>query len=119
MSQQQTLQQLRAAQAWKHVESVGSDNQKDYTSLVRSLPALIQSDGLATTLAFLRAKGKVHHNLVYDHLSAWILPHLNAKGDFIEWLINTHSFNYRQATTETLAYLAWLKRFAEAKGTDQ
>lgn len=120
MSNQRTLQQLRAAQAWQDVESVAGSSQKEYASLVRSLPALIQSDGLATSLAFLCAKGKTHHEAVYKHLGKWVLKELDAEGDFIQWLIheNTGSFKYRQATTETLAYLTWLKRFAEAKDSE-
>lgn len=120
MSQQRTLQQLRAAQAFQDVESVSGNVQSEYNSLVRSLPALIQSDGLAPTLAFLNAKGKPHHKAAYEHLGAWVLKELNGSGKFIEWLISTDtdSFKYRQATTETMAYLTWLKRFAEAKGIE-
>jgi CRISPR/Cas system CMR-associated protein Cmr5 small subunit len=34
----------------------------------------------------------------------------------LEWLLKQSTTEYRRATAETLAYLSWLKRFAEAKG---
>jgi CRISPR-associated protein Cmr5 len=120
-TQQQTLQQERALHAWQQIETVnGSD--KEYGSLVRGLPAMIQHDGLAPTLAFLKAKKKDHHLRVYNQLSAWFTPSENhhppieIKGDLLEYLIKNNSTSYRQITTEALAYLSWLKRFAEAKG---
>ncbi|MEL6407022.1 MAG: type III-B CRISPR module-associated protein Cmr5 [Chloroflexota bacterium] len=116
MSQQRTLQQKRAKQAFTDVNSVQDSVQKEYGSLVRGLPALIQSDGLATTLVFLQAKGKAHHKDAYKHLSAWVMKQLGEEGDLMQWLLKVDSFDYRQATTETMAYLTWLKRFAEAKG---
>lgn len=120
MSLQQTLQQRRAASASADVDSMKGDN--EYGSLVRSLPALIQSDGLATTLVFLQAKGKKHHQSAYKHVSHWVMSELSVKNetDLLKWLIadDTDSFQYRVATTEALAYLAWLKRFAEAKGIE-
>jgi CRISPR-associated protein Cmr5 len=120
MSQQKTLQQKRAAQAHTDVNRVSGDAQKEYGSLVRGLPALVQSDGLASTLVFLKAKGKTHHRAAYDHVSMWVMGHLtnDADDDLLEWLLKVNSFEYRQATTEALAYIAWLKRFAEARGLD-
>jgi CRISPR-associated protein Cmr5 len=119
MSNQQTLQQERAAQAFADVESVSQSAQTEYGSLVRGLPALIQSDGLATTLVFLKAKGKAHHLAAYNHLSNWVMGKVSKQsGDLITWLLKEDSFKYRQATTEALAYLTWLKRFAEAKGIE-
>jgi len=118
-TQQQTLQQKRAAHAWGCIEKVSS-NQKSYGLLVRGLPSLIQSDGLGQTLAFLKAKagGKQdkEHMVVYNHITAWVQQELNVKGDFLEWLLGQSSTEYRRATVEVLAYLNWIKRFAEAKG---
>lgn len=124
MSQQQTLQQQRAAHAWEQVEAISQtfnkDKRKEYGSLVRGLPAMIQHDGLAPTLAFLVAKDKHKHDSyywkAYSQLSDWVTKQLGIKGDLLEYLIKNDSATYRYASTEALAYLSWLKRFAEAKG---
>lgn len=126
-SAQQTLQQRRAAHAWACVEEVGSkkpeDFRKKYGSLVRGLPALIQIDGLGQALAFLKAKdkndGKTHYILAYQHVQSWTQSEhsaLKVQGDLLEWLLKQPTTDYRRATAEVLAYLNWLKRFAEAKG---
>lgn len=120
MSNQQTLQQKRAASAWKQiaeVEKLPEKTRKEYGSLVRGLPAMIQTDGLGATLAFMNAKAKEkeHHRKAYQHLAAWVVNEMGASGDLLQWLIGRGSSEYRQATAEALAYLHWLKRFAEAK----
>lgn len=118
MSQQQTLQQKRASHAWHAVEEVDKKSyKKDYGSLVRGLPAMIQTDGLAHTLAFLKAKGKDHHVSAYGTISRWVLGELGkGQGDLLEHLLNCSTIDYRRATSEALAYLQWLKRFVEARG---
>ena len=80
---------------------------------------------------------------LYRHVSAWVLKRLHpdetARNSLVEWLLkrpgqsdrgqaeqvvweyllewllDQSSDVYRRATTETLAYLNWLKRFAEAE----
>lgn len=120
-SRQQTLQQKRAADAYKKVSRIKSDD-KEYGSLVRGLPAMIQRDGLGQSLAFLLAKdkneGDTAHRRAYDHLSGWLKEQfkVDSQKDLLEWLLEQPSERYRQVTTETQAYLVWLKRFAEARG---
>lgn len=121
-TQQQTLQQQRAAHAWGQVEKVAQSD-KEYGSLVRGLPAMIQHDGLAPTLAFLKAKDKgkqsSHHWTAYKQLSDWVKSQITFEAesdDLLECLVKNSSTTYRHATTEALAYLSWLKRFVEAKG---
>jgi CRISPR-associated protein Cmr5 len=121
---QQTLQQKRAAHAWKCIEKVQAGIQKKYGSLVRGLPALIQSDGLGQTLAFLKAKdknkGNTEHIEAYSNISNWISIEFGItykQGEtLLEWLLTQETPMYRRVTAEALAYLNWLKRFAEAKG---
>jgi CRISPR-associated protein Cmr5 len=36
-------------------------------------------------------------------------------GSALEWILRQDSSTYRRATTESLAFLNWLKRFAEAE----
>jgi CRISPR-associated protein Cmr5 len=117
MARQQTLQQERASHAWQAVENVDTKSfKKEYGSLVRGLPAMIQTDGLAHTLAFLKAKGKEHHLSAYQTISSWALRQDKQKGDLILHLLNCETNEYRRIANETLAYLQWLKRFVEAKG---
>lgn len=119
-TQQQTLQQKRAAHAWACIEKVPAGIQKKYGSLVRGLPSLTLSDGLGQTLAFLKAKagGKQdkEHMVAYNHIAAWVQQELSVQGDFLEWLLKQSTTEYRRASAEVLAYLSWIKRFAEAKG---
>jgi CRISPR-associated protein Cmr5 len=113
-SRQQTLQQERAASAWEHVQRV-KQNLKEYTPLVRGAPATVLRDGLAPTLAFYGAKGASEHKQLLGHLNEWTKKQLKFKEDaLLQYLLQCSSADYRQATTEALAYLVWLKRFAEA-----
>jgi len=117
-SRRQTVEQRRAAQAWIDIQSVTS-NQKEYGSLVRGFAAMIQQDGLGPALAFLKAKRKGHHLTLHQHLSSWVLGEMKAPSedkDLLKWLLLQDSATYRHTATETLAYLGWLKRFAEAQG---
>jgi CRISPR-associated protein Cmr5 len=129
MAQQQaarlTLQQRRAASAHEHVKQAAGKTKtaKEYGSLVRGLPAMIQIDGLAQTLAFLKAKGGKDdtkpHNQAYAHLSEWLgkpeqFGFGSQKLDLMDWLLKQDSALYRMVTTEALAYLGWMKRFVEA-----
>lgn len=122
MSNQQTLQQQRAGSAWANIEKIatGYDKRKEYGSLVRGLPAMILSDGLAQTLAFLKAKAggdrSKREDVAYQQISSWVMGQLGLKGDLLEAILKEDSATYRQATMEALAYLHWLKRFVEAKG---
>jgi len=38
-----------------------------------------------------------------------------SNGDLLQWVLENDSVAYRRATTEALAFLTWLKRFAEAE----
>ncbi|HRE46691.1 MAG TPA: type III-B CRISPR module-associated protein Cmr5 [Aggregatilineales bacterium] len=113
-SNQQTLQQKRAAQAWKDVQS--AKKIKEYPSLVKGFAANVQRDGLGASLAFLQAKGKDEHNALNRHLSSWVLKELGWQGQtLLETLLTKNTADYRRATAEVLAYLLWLKRFAEGQ----
>jgi len=114
---QRLSDQSRAAQAWQDIGQVRTTSQAEYGSLARKLPALIQVNGLAQTLAFLRSKpDKDHFKLIYRHLDLWVGSHIGAEGDLLEWIVAQNSAQYRRATTEALAFAMWLRRFAEAKG---
>ena len=120
-SLQQTKEQERASKAWEYVSDKvkGQTFEGEYGSWVKKLPALVLTNGLGQTLAFLRAKGKDEANApqtLYNHLSEWVMGEIApAQGSLLEWLMGKDSATYRRATTEALAFINWLKRFAEAK----
>lgn len=119
MSGQQTLEQKRAKAAWDAVSDVKGKGLKDYGPLARSAPADIQVNGLGQTLSFWRAKGKPEHLALYQHVSTWVMGQLKAThpNGLMGWIMaeTTTSDQYRQATAEAMAFLMWLKRFAEAE----
>lgn len=131
-SMRRTTEQRRAGQAWQKVGQVKDQSkyQGEYKSLVRSIPADILSHGLGQVLAFLWAKGRKngqfkedHHSMLYQHLSVWVSNEMGwgQDGDLLKKLTQGETAttaNYRRATVETLAYLEWLKRFAEAELQD-
>lgn len=100
-------------------EEGGKNWKREYGSLARKVPSLILTNGLGQTLAFLKAKGKNNpsdeHEVLYQHITEWLKQQLKLNGDLLEWIVNSaNSQQYRLATMEALAFLQWLKRFAEA-----
>lgn len=116
-----TIEQKRATHAWGKIQSLSNKPdgfKKKYNALVKKVPVLILTNGLGQALAFLKAKSKNddHHMELYRHVSEGVdlqLP-LNGK-DLLEKLLQDNSTFLRQTTRTALAYLQWLKRFAEAE----
>lgn len=118
-----TLDQRRAHHAWETVASVAERKDRDdFKRAVMNLPAQVVGSGLGPALAFLWAKGKNEHLL--QALSDWVLDkHPNptstrpapAADALLKQFKQTDTVFLRRATSETLAYLQWLKRFAEAE----
>ena len=122
MSQQQTKEQQRAKAAWESIAAVrGKGFNSEYSSTAKNFPMMTLTNGLGQALAFLRAKGKREHRAFYHHLSAWVTNQMFPPSDdrLLERLLESESNIYRQATTEALAFAAWLKRFAEAELDDK
>lgn len=116
-NQRQSLEQQRAAAAWQAVQNVPDSNGNEFKSVVQSLPADIQSNGLGQTMAFLEAKGKDEHKAAFNAVAGWIKQRLHiADEHFIEWLMKKATTEqYRQATAEAIAFAIWMKRFTEAR----
>lgn len=117
-----TLEQERAQQAWLDVESVvkGKNFEAEYKGLVKNAPVLILTNGLTQTLSFFEAKKKPHHLALNRHISAWVCKKLKLtrpeqRPDLLKKLLDGDSNLLRLATQESLAYLQWLKRFADAQ----
>jgi CRISPR-associated protein Cmr5 len=95
---------------------------KNYRSYVKKIPTMILSNGLGQTLAFVKAKSEKGnaYDLIYKQLTEYMRsPHTariqmpQDKNDLVEWVISCNSSTYRYITQEILAFLNWLKRFAE------
>jgi CRISPR type III-B/RAMP module-associated protein Cmr5 len=116
------LEQIRAKHALTFWANPPSDVRGEGGGdVVRGLPALIVNNGLLATLAFSKAKGGGHENLMKEigrYLSVstpegpGILKGGSTLDTFIGELTKGDSTLLRLATTEALAYLAYLKRFA-------
>lgn len=128
MSHISNLEHERAKEAWSCIDYINTEDdydknfKKEYRSLVMKLPTLIISNGLGQTIAFLKSKSKSNENKekpeakIYKDLEGWLDKRIlwTTKGELIEKIIGLPSDKFRFATAETIAYLSWMKRFAEA-----
>ncbi|ROQ92064.1 type III-B CRISPR module-associated protein Cmr5 [Desulfosoma caldarium] len=123
-----TLDQIRAEYAWACVQGVD----EKYKNLAKGLPALVMSNGLMQTLAFLQGKaGKKEdknreineHEKLLGHLLDWLgRPEahvLRAKdsenfANAMKALSGCDSLLYQRATEEALAVLKWIRYLANA-----
>jgi CRISPR-associated protein Cmr5 len=132
MSQWRTVEQDRAKRALACVQKIKpkSKEASDYQSLAKHAPAHIQINGLGQTLAFWRSKRKDKNGnlkpegLIYEDVSAWVCERMgvnwkhtpNSRDEhLLVYLTKCSTADYRRATVETMAFLNWLKRFAEAE----
>jgi len=134
MSELKKLEQGRAKFAWDRALSAkgsGDLSYDEYKSYAKSLPMMIKSNGLGATLAFIRSKKTNKHGKntaygqIYDDLGAYfaqahkahlISTRTNDNRELIERIIDLDSYRYRMATIEVLAFMLWLRRFAEGLG---
>jgi CRISPR-associated protein Cmr5 len=110
-------EQDRAKDAFERVSHHKVSNDAgEYRQLVRGLPAMVQQCGLGQTMAFLASKREGHYAMALDDIREWLKRFDYAKGKdgVLKALMDGDSRGYKMATTEALAYLQWLKRFAEA-----
>jgi CRISPR-associated protein Cmr5 len=129
----QTLDQKRAAHALKCVKTTEKKDatmQSKYVSYVKGLPAAILMNGLGQALATERAASdKAHHELA-NHVAEWLLcsdsrtrystssaletPESEPVQKLLHRIVEGNQDAYLWAQSEALAYLNWLKRFANA-----
>ena len=103
--------------AWEHVSSVPESEKSDYKTRAKNLPAMIQINGLGSTMAFLLSKPKKNaYKRIYEHVSAWVTaPEQRGFSDDLMQLIRNEDVNlYRRATAEAIEYGIWLKRYVES-----
>lgn len=116
----QTLEQLRAADAWARAQGCSDEYQK----LAKGLPALIMNSGLMQVLAFLEEKGakekQRHCRELAQHLRQWLskrfpkdLPSAEFRA-FMERLMKAEPRTFQAITTEAFDWLRWARQMAAA-----
>jgi CRISPR-associated protein Cmr5 len=134
-----TLDQKRAEFALKKVQEVAKHEQEvakhgnasEYRAYARSLPFKILSNGLGQALAMELAAStkKEGHGLLLEHVTAWltatdgwgsspysgkVAENKYRSTELIQLIIARSAQDLVRAQFETMAYLKWLKKFAEA-----
>ncbi len=121
-SKRATLDQKRAAHAWEAVASVKRDakdekKRKEFGTQAKKMPTRILASGLGPALAFLEAKQ--YAPALVKALGGWVAkqrPPVDGLERLVVRIIQGDADFLRYATAESLAYLLWLVRFAEAEG---
>ena len=122
ITQRQKLEQGRADFAFKSATTGYNSHQKEYAPAVKKLPMMIKTNGLGATIAFMFSKGKTLGTIL-KNLDEWVNDKENLKtqdilkntegGTLVQKVLNLNSSEYRILTIEVIAYLNWLRRFAE------
>ena len=126
------LESGRASFAYQCAEGVDKSQKSEYKSYVKKLPMLIKTNGLGSAKSFYFANsasdGKVNtkktYGLVYRHVEDWLKKDNKNLIDFeqdklAKALLDLKSYEYRAVTIEVLAFLTWLRRFADGLAPDK
>lgn len=108
-----TIEQERAQKAYDLVQGINDEKIKEYKSAADKFPAMIVNCGLLQALSFYKSKKQLKP--AFNDLKAWFCKHYNwdANTDFLGKIMKLGVFEYREKTQEALAFLTWLKRFAD------
>ena len=112
-----TLEQGRAKYAYECAEQgAAAPKSSEYKAYAKKIPMLIKTNGLGATMAFAKSKNE-RYQLIYKQIANWIknneLFAYDGNKEFVEYIVNQDSPTYRALTIEVLAFLNWLRRFAE------
>lgn len=138
----QTLDQARAKAAWalvSHAKESMKEGFDKYETLVKRFPALVNHNGLGQSVAFLFSKQKAGNveGLLLAHLGKWLMqsdlnrdipcyarPYDDAyeaantdEDPLMDCIMRHDSRKYIHATREALAFLDYLRRFADGINT--
>lgn len=128
-----SVEQKRAATAWAYVAPMEREAglRREYYSLIREFPSMVQAVGFAQALAFLMAKApeREAHRRLCHHLTGWLCspdcpvpwtqPAAPYQADpdhgLMRRLLDEPDPElWRYVEEEAMAFAVWLKRFAEA-----
>jgi CRISPR-associated protein Cmr5 len=109
----QTRSQKLAQLAYRHVlEAKEEVWRADYGRVCLHVPALLRTNGLCQTIAFLQSKSNPSTNPYYDKF----LQHFAEALDIKNWetVYTADIMRYVQLSSRAIEAAAWYKRFAEA-----
>lgn len=132
---EQNIHNKMAEYAFNQVAAAAKDaNKKEFRSLARSFPSMIQVNGLGAAIAFLHSKAR-SKNKAGSHTSGKSQNGINAHGQMyglleqwfntgswysdkkecglMERIVKLDSGTYRLYANETMNLCLWVKRFAE------
>lgn len=110
------IEQGRAKFAYDCVVKVKDD--KKYKGHIKKIPSCIKTNGLGATMAFIYGKDDTYKK-IYGHIEEWLkkdnknLIDLSGNKSMLNDIVGMGSQQYRTITIEVLAFINWLKRFAD------
>jgi len=117
----QTLEQLRAQDAWHSSAAYRSE----HLNIAKGLPALIMNSGLMQVLAFCHEKGKKESTRANEDIAGqmrtWLqlrFPKIFSSAEFesfMQALMKAQPADYQAITAEAFAWLRWLRQMAPAR----
>lgn len=94
------------------------EEKKKYRSYVRKIPALVRSNGLGATVAFVASKKGENQAwaLIYEQMGRWLRQRSLVEGEdpLEKKVVSLSSLSYRAAANEVLGLFRWLSWFAES-----
>ena len=133
MPERETLEQMRARDAWDCVaearKELSPGEFENYVSDAKGLAALIMNSGLMQVMAYLRDKGwdskkkeEKRQEVLARQLRAWLGKRFSVLPDepkdfesFMEKLMGADAREYQEITAEAFAWLRWLRQMAAAR----
>lgn len=108
----QNVHNQMAEFAYHKISEEMTDN-KEFRSLARTFPSMLQVNGLGASIAFLQSKGGGAHKFMYNLLNQWTSDKFGTTGDLLGRIVEMDSKTYRLYTNEIVNLCIWIKRFAE------
>jgi CRISPR type III-B/RAMP module-associated protein Cmr5 len=114
-----TLEQKRAALAYKHLQDVTAPDDRDlYGSMAQKLPALIRAAGLCQALHFVKSRPKPALKILLLHLAKQ-LKRVDSEIEDMDSLCTqvreAELAKYVWLTREALASVSWYGRLARSE----
>lgn len=115
-----TIHNEMAEFAYKKMLELKPD--KEFRSLARSFPSMIQINGLGASAAYLFSKkkgngnnGKGPHDKMHILINEWVKKKFKKlqDDDLTGYIMSLDSSQYRVYTNEIMNLCLWIKRFAE------
>lgn len=122
-SSRNSLEQQEAMYALASVKDIQAKKASgDYFTQVKRLPAMVLTNGLGHSLAFLRSKAGKNsaeesgHRALFDDVAGWLqeLEVYPSEGEIMEHILKGSMSKYLEAQSHVMRLLTWLVRFANA-----